>query len=167
MPMMATRWGRIVNISSISGVLGARGQANYAAAKAGLKCALLHCAWTRDAGPNYRKVGNILLSHLMGADLYVDETERPIEDQGPLAAFMARLMVLVSRDHCHSYSHPFVDVSPTSFAKDDFGCIYEFGITTGTSATTYGPYDLVTREQMGAFLGRLYRLLASGVSLGD
>lgn len=66
-------------------------QTAAAAAKAGLKCALLHCAWTRDAGPNYRKVGNILLSHLMGADLYVDETERPIEDQGPLAAFMARL----------------------------------------------------------------------------
>jgi 3-oxoacyl-[acyl-carrier protein] reductase len=36
MPMMRTRWGRIVNISSISALLGTRGQANYAAAKAGL-----------------------------------------------------------------------------------------------------------------------------------
>ncbi|MEO0424974.1 MAG: D-cysteine desulfhydrase family protein [Pseudomonadota bacterium] len=66
-------------------------QTAAAAAKAGLKCALLHCAWTRDAGPEYRKVGNLLLSHLLGADLYVDETERPIEDQGPLEAFMDRL----------------------------------------------------------------------------
>ncbi|MDG4552336.1 MAG: 3-oxoacyl-ACP reductase FabG [Candidatus Contendobacter sp.] len=36
LPMMATRWGRIVNISSLAGVTGNRGQANYAAAKAGL-----------------------------------------------------------------------------------------------------------------------------------
>lgn len=66
-------------------------QTAAAAAKAGLKCALLHCAWTKDAGPNYRQVGNVLLSHLMGAELYIDETERPIEDQGPLEEFMAHL----------------------------------------------------------------------------
>jgi 3-oxoacyl-[acyl-carrier protein] reductase len=36
MPMIRTRWGRIINISSISALLGTRGQANYAAAKAGL-----------------------------------------------------------------------------------------------------------------------------------
>ena len=34
MAMIATRWGRIVNMSSISGVMGNRGQCNYAAAKA-------------------------------------------------------------------------------------------------------------------------------------
>lgn len=36
LPMMATRWGRIISISSIAGQMGNRGQANYAAAKAGL-----------------------------------------------------------------------------------------------------------------------------------
>jgi 3-oxoacyl-[acyl-carrier protein] reductase len=36
MPMVRRKWGRIINISSISGVIGNRGQVNYAAAKAGL-----------------------------------------------------------------------------------------------------------------------------------
>jgi 3-oxoacyl-[acyl-carrier protein] reductase len=36
MPMVKTRWGRIVSIASITGVMGNRGQVNYAAAKAGL-----------------------------------------------------------------------------------------------------------------------------------
>jgi len=36
MAMIATRWGRIVNISSIAALAGNRGQTNYAAAKAGL-----------------------------------------------------------------------------------------------------------------------------------
>lgn len=36
MPMVRLRWGRIVNVSSVSGVIGNRGQVNYSAAKAGL-----------------------------------------------------------------------------------------------------------------------------------
>jgi 3-oxoacyl-[acyl-carrier protein] reductase len=36
MPMARRRWGRIVNIASVSGVIGNRGQTNYSAAKAGL-----------------------------------------------------------------------------------------------------------------------------------
>ena len=36
MPMIRKRWGRIVNISSVAAIAGSRGQANYAAAKAGL-----------------------------------------------------------------------------------------------------------------------------------
>jgi 3-oxoacyl-[acyl-carrier protein] reductase len=36
LPMMKTRWGRVIAISSIAGITGNRGQANYAAAKSGL-----------------------------------------------------------------------------------------------------------------------------------
>ncbi|MBI0434944.1 3-oxoacyl-ACP reductase FabG [Roseomonas sp. KE0001] len=48
LPMIGTRWGRIVAISSVSAIMGNRGQANYAAAKAGLGGAVrslaLECA---------------------------------------------------------------------------------------------------------------------------
>ncbi|HEX9051419.1 MAG TPA: 3-oxoacyl-ACP reductase FabG [Anaeromyxobacter sp.] len=44
MPMVRRRWGRIVNISSVSGVIGNRGQVNYSAAKAGLVGATLALA---------------------------------------------------------------------------------------------------------------------------
>lgn len=36
LPMIRTRWGRIVAMSSLSAIMGNRGQVNYAAAKAGL-----------------------------------------------------------------------------------------------------------------------------------
>jgi 3-oxoacyl-[acyl-carrier protein] reductase len=36
MPMVRCRWGRIVNVASVSGITGNRGQVNYSAAKAGL-----------------------------------------------------------------------------------------------------------------------------------
>ncbi|MBY6261090.1 3-oxoacyl-ACP reductase FabG [Azospirillum sp. 412522] len=36
MPMIGTRWGRIVTVSSVAAIAGNRGQTNYAAAKAGL-----------------------------------------------------------------------------------------------------------------------------------
>ncbi len=36
LPMVRTRWGRVIAVSSVSGLIGNRGQANYAAAKAGL-----------------------------------------------------------------------------------------------------------------------------------
>ncbi|MGV7220115.1 MAG: 3-oxoacyl-ACP reductase FabG [Nitrospinales bacterium] len=36
LPMISSRWGRIISISSIAGMIGNRGQVNYSAAKAGL-----------------------------------------------------------------------------------------------------------------------------------
>ena len=39
MPMIRTRWGRVINISSVAGLMGNRGQTNYAAAKGALNSA--------------------------------------------------------------------------------------------------------------------------------
>ena len=39
MPMMRTRWGRIVSVSSVAAVAGNRGQVNYSAAKGALHAA--------------------------------------------------------------------------------------------------------------------------------
>lgn len=36
MPMARAKWGRIINLSSVSAIVGNRGQTNYAAAKAGI-----------------------------------------------------------------------------------------------------------------------------------
>jgi 3-oxoacyl-[acyl-carrier protein] reductase len=39
LPMIRTRWGRIITVTSIAGITGNRGQTNYAAAKSGLHAA--------------------------------------------------------------------------------------------------------------------------------
>ena len=39
MPMIRSRWGRIINISSVAGITGNRGQVNYSAAKGALHAA--------------------------------------------------------------------------------------------------------------------------------
>ncbi|MBT5140683.1 MAG: hypothetical protein HOM37_16660, partial [Acidimicrobiaceae bacterium] len=53
------------------------------------------------------------------------------------------------------------DVSETSYAYNSVGCIYGLNITAGINATDYGPATTVTREQMAAFLERLYNTLTS------
>jgi 3-oxoacyl-[acyl-carrier protein] reductase len=39
LPMIRTRWGRIINVSSVAALMGNRGQVNYAAAKGALNAA--------------------------------------------------------------------------------------------------------------------------------
>ena len=78
-----------------------------------------------------------------------------------MASFMARLYRELTGEECSGGTTPFTDVSATSFAKNDIPCIYGLGITTGTTPTTYAPGDFVTREQMAAFIGRLWRTKAA------
>lgn len=75
-----------------------------------------------------------------------------------MAAFIARLWRAFGLD-CPSGAMPFTDVSPSSFAYADVICIFELGITTGTSATTYSPGQFVNRAQMAAFLERLFEAI--------
>lgn len=123
-------------------------QTAAAAARANLKCALLHCAWTKDAGPQYREIGNVLLSSLMGAELYVDETQRPIEDQGPLNEFMAHLTAqghnpyLIpggASEHpvgCMGYINCALELAEQ---MDRSGVVFDYLVhTTGSSSTQAG-----------------------------
>ena len=81
--------------------------------------------------------------------------------RGQMAAFLARLYRVVTDPTCSGGAHPFTDIKADSFAKDDVSCIFGLEITTGTSATTYSPDDFVTREQIAAFLARVWRTEAA------
>lgn len=77
-----------------------------------------------------------------------------------MAAFLARLFRQVTGAPCTATdASPFVDVPASSFAVLDVECLRVLGVTNGTSATTYSPDDVVTREQMAAFLARMYRAI--------
>ena len=80
-----------------------------------------------------------------------------------MAAFIGRLWRSLGQT-CASPATPFTDVATGSFAFADVACIFDLGVTTGVTATAYGPAGTVTREQMAAFLGRLWRALGNECS---
>ena len=98
LPMARTRWGRIVNISSVSAVLGNRGQVNYAAAKAALHGASKSLA--REMGSRGITVNVIapgVIAGQMTAQLFPAEQLKAmvpagrvgsVEEVGALAAFL-------------------------------------------------------------------------------
>jgi len=77
-----------------------------------------------------------------------------------MAAFLERLYEKVTGLPCTG-EHPFTDVADPHLAADSIGCIYTLGVTTGTSSDTYTPHAPVTRQQMAAFLERLYNTLTN------
>ena len=60
-------------------------------------------------------------------------------------------------------SSGFTDVSSRHANVADIDCIAYYGITKGTSATTYSPEDPVIREHMALFLVRMARLVGISV----
>ncbi|MBQ7975264.1 MAG: S-layer homology domain-containing protein, partial [Clostridia bacterium] len=54
-------------------------------------------------------------------------------------------------------SLPFIDIDPNAWSYDDIKVAVDAGIIKGASETEYIPGRYVTREEVGAMLGRLVR----------
>ena len=99
LPMMATRWGRIVSLSSIAAQMGNRGQANYAAAKAGLHGASKSLAIElASRGVTVNVVAPGIIAGKMSADAFPEELIKQMvpmkragkpEEVAELVAFLA------------------------------------------------------------------------------
>ena len=102
LPMLRTRFGRIVAISSIAAILGNRGQANYAAAKAGLHGAVKSLAKeiaSRGATANVVAPGVIAGGMAAGAfDAATIEKLVPMKRAGEPAEVAALVSFLLGDD---------------------------------------------------------------------
>lgn len=77
--MCASNWGRIVNISSVAGVMGGYGQTSYSAAKAGLIGLAKSCALE---GAKFNITANVVLVGLANTDAPLfDEARRKLESR--------------------------------------------------------------------------------------
>ena len=101
---------------------------------------------------------------IYGAGLTTGTTPTTYDPAGTLtraqaAAFVARLWRALGGE-CSMAAAPFTDIPADLFARLDIDCLHALGITTGTSATTYGPDEATTRAQLITFLGRLIEAAA-------
>jgi 3-oxoacyl-[acyl-carrier protein] reductase len=65
--MCANKWGRVINITSVAGVMGGFGQSSYGAAKAGL---ISLCKTVALEGARYNITGNCVLVGISETDAY-------------------------------------------------------------------------------------------------
>jgi 3-oxoacyl-[acyl-carrier protein] reductase len=99
LPMIRTRWGRIVNMASVSAVAGNRGQTNYAAAKGALISATRALALElAKRGVTVNAVAPGLIATAMSAQAFPEEAIRRLvplqragtaEEVADLVAFLA------------------------------------------------------------------------------
>ena len=77
-----------------------------------------------------------------------------------MALFLTRLYNAVTGEDAPAGTTEFTDIGDRSDEEQAaIGQIFELGVTTGTTDTTYSPTNNVTREQMASFVARLYRAL--------
>jgi 1-aminocyclopropane-1-carboxylate deaminase len=123
-------------------------QTAAAAARVGLGCVLLHNSWVPEAGAFYRKVGNLLLSQLLGAQLYYDATERPVGDHGQLVALVQHLRERGRTPYlipCGASEHPLGGLGYVACAAEIVAQAEELGVQfdhvlhcTGSGSTQAG-----------------------------
>ena len=101
MPMVRTRWGRIVNLSSVASIAGNRGQVNYAAAKGAINSATKALALElASRGISVNAVAPGLIDAGMAAAIDAATIERlvPMKRAGSAAEVAALVAFLVSDD---------------------------------------------------------------------
>ena len=80
--------------------------------------------------------------------------------RGHMALFLTRLYRAVVGSNAPSVRTPFTDIAMRrAEERASISRVFGLGVTTGTTATTYSPLENVTREQMGSFVARMYRVL--------
>ena len=99
LPMIGTRWGRIISLSSVAALRGNRGQTNYAAAKAGLHGATRSLALElASRGVTVNAVAPGIIASPMAAGAFSDEQVAALvpmkragkpEEVAALVAFLA------------------------------------------------------------------------------
>lgn len=113
MPMIRTRWGRIVNLSSVAAIAGNRGQVNYAAAKGALNSA------TKALALELASRGitvNAVAPGLIGAGMAADFDPALIEKLVPMkragsAAEVAALVAFLASDEAGYISGQVVSIN--------------------------------------------------------
>ena len=113
MPMIRTRWGRIVNLSSVAAIAGNRGQVNYAAAKGALNSATKALALelaSRGFTVNAVAPGLIAAGMAAAIDPAVIERMVPMKRAGS-AAEVAALVAFLASDEAGYISGQVVSIN--------------------------------------------------------
>jgi len=113
MPMIRTRWGRIVNLSSVAAIAGNRGQVNYAAAKGALNSATKALALelaSRGITVNAVAPGLIAAGMAAQIDPAVIEKMVPMKRAGS-AAEVAALVAFLASDEAGYISGQVVSIN--------------------------------------------------------
>ena len=114
LPMIRTRWGRIVNISSVSALIGNRGQVNYAAAKGALNSAAKALALeVASRGITVNAVAPGIISTPMSEGLFDEKTiERLVPmNRAGLPAEVAAVVAFLSSAEASYVTSQIISVS--------------------------------------------------------